>query len=74
MNTEVDAACPSLIDRMDAGGRVRLNATDRCGVRSMPQAVVGQPEAVAELHGFMRGSVLVPAGFDLTIPPSRSQL
>ena len=27
-----------------------------------------QPEAVRQLHGFMRGSVVVPDGVDLTAP------
>ncbi len=33
-----------------------------------PAAAEAAAAAVATLHGFMRGSVVIPGGFDLTAP------
>lgn len=59
---------PDLLDRLATRDLERLVAT-RHGV---PIAVLTPPEtteeAICNIHGFMRGSVVLPEGCDLTAP------
>jgi len=64
--TEFKATCLDLLDQVNNGTIARLEVTKRGKV----VAVVTKPPATAagDLHGFMRGSVIVPPGLDLTAP------
>jgi prevent-host-death family protein len=68
--TEFKAKCLDLLDRVGRGELTRLVVTKR----GSPVAVViaPSPEAteIEHLHGFMRGSVIIPPGVDLTEPIS----
>ena len=68
--TEFKAKCLDLLDRVGRGELPRLVVTKR----GKPVAVVVAPWAdevdIETLHGFMRGSVILPSGFDLTEPIS----
>ena len=60
------ARCLDLLDQVNGGAIGRLEVTKRGKV----VAVVTRPPAPAagDLHGFLRGSVVVPPGLDLTAP------
>ena len=64
--TEFKAKCLDLLDQVNSGAIARLEITKRGKV----VAVVTKPAATAagDLHGFLRGSVIIPAGLDLTAP------
>ena len=64
--TEFKAKCLDLLDQVNSGAIARLEVTKRGKV----VAVVTKPPATAggDLHGFMRGSVIVPPDLDLTAP------
>jgi antitoxin (DNA-binding transcriptional repressor) of toxin-antitoxin stability system len=59
------AKCRSLLDQLANGKLTRLSVTKHGRV----VAIVTPPDDVPnirELHGFMRGSVVAPGGFDFT--------
>ncbi len=66
--TEFKAKCLEIFDQLAAHAVTRVTVTKR----GKAVAVLTPPEhaqdATLRLHGFMRGSVVVPAGFDLTAP------
>lgn len=64
--TEFMAKCLDLLDQVNSGAIARLEAAKRGKV----VAVVTKPPATeaGDLHGFMRRSVIVPPGLDLTAP------
>jgi prevent-host-death family protein len=66
--TEFKNSCLELLDRVAARDIKKLVITKR----GRPVAVLTPPatdeEAVRSMFGFMRGSVVVPEGFDLTAP------
>lgn len=64
--TEFKAKCLDLLDQVNSGRIARLEVTKRGKV----VAVVTKPPATAagDLHGFLRGSVIVPPDLDLTAP------
>jgi len=66
--TDFKAKCLDIFDRLAAHTLSRVTVTKRGKV----VAVLYPPEAsdieTRRLHGFMRGSVVIPAGFDLTAP------
>lgn len=66
--TEFKAKCLEILDRLDAHEIDKLTITKR----GRPVAVLMSPETEADamrsLNGFMRGSVIIPEGFDLTAP------
>jgi prevent-host-death family protein len=66
--TEFKAKCLDILDRLGKHHLNRVVVTKR----GKPVAVLSPPEseaaAVREIHGFMRGSVILPQGFDLTAP------
>lgn len=68
--TEFKAKCLDILDRLGAHQLDRVVITKR----GKPVAVLTPPEteaaAVRDIHGFMRGSVVMPAGIDLTAPVS----
>ena len=66
--TEFKAKCLGILDRLGKHQLDRVVITKR----GKPVAVLSPPEseaaAVRDIHGFMRGSVVLPQGFDLTAP------
>jgi prevent-host-death family protein len=64
--TEFKAKCLDLLDQVNSGRIARLEVTKRGKV----VAVVTRPPATAagDLHGFLRGSVIIPQDLDLTAP------
>lgn len=65
---EFKAKCLDILDRLASHELERVTITKRGRI----VAVLTPPEtdgaAVRQLHGFMRGSVVIPSGFDLTAP------
>ena len=66
--TEFKATCLDLLDRLNQGEWERVEVTKRGRVVAILTAPPTQAEAVAGLHGFMRGCVIMPDGLDLTAP------
>ena len=66
--TEFKATCLDLLDRLNQGEWERVEVTKRGRVVAILTAPPTQAEAVAGLHGFMRGSVVMPEDVDLTAP------
>ncbi len=66
--TEFKAKCLDLLDRVGARQIGRLEITKRGKVVAILIPPVSQQDAVQQLHGFLRGSVIVPAEVDLTAP------
>lgn len=66
--SEFKAKCLQILDRLGTRKLDRVVITKR----GKPVAVLTPPEAdavaVHGIHGFMRGSVTVPQGLDLTAP------
>lgn len=66
--SEFKATCLDILKQLDEHKLQRVVITRR----GRPVAVLTPPESHADaidgLHGFMRGSVTVPNGFDLTAP------
>jgi prevent-host-death family protein len=66
--TEFKAKCLDILDRLGSNEIEKLVITKR----GKPVAVLTPPEAkedsIRKMHGFMRGSVIIPEGFDLTAP------
>ena len=66
--TEFKAKCLDILDRVRAHDYDRVVITKR----GKPVAMLVPPDAPAQavqrLHGFLKGSVIVPAGVDLTAP------
>jgi prevent-host-death family protein len=65
---EFRAKCSDILDRVRRRKVERIFITSRgkvVGVLMPPEAT---GEQVRQLHGFMRGSVLIPVGTDLTAP------
>jgi prevent-host-death family protein len=65
---EFKAHCLEILDRLSAREVSRVTITKR----GRPVAVLVPPDdphdAVGRIHGFLRGSVVIPAGTDLTAP------
>lgn len=65
---EFKARCLEILDRLSAREVSRVTITKR----GRPVAVLLPPEdaqdAVRQVHGFLRGSVVIPRGTDLTAP------
>ena len=65
---EFKAHCLEILDRLSAREVSRVTITKR----GRPVAVLRPPEdardAVRQIHGFLRGSVVIPPGTDLTAP------
>lgn len=68
--TEFKAKCLEILDRVRTGQVERVIVTKRGEVVAMLVAPPVEAARVERLHGFMRGSVAVPPGADLTAPVS----
>jgi prevent-host-death family protein len=66
--TEFKAKCLDLIDRLGTGEFDRIVITKRGKPVASLQAPRVDSRAVLSLYGCMRGSVVLPAGLDLTLP------
>ncbi len=66
--TEFKAKCLDLLDRVSARQIERLEITKRGKLVAILIPPASQREAVEQLHGFLRGSVMVPEAVDLTAP------
>lgn len=66
--TEFKAKCLDLLDQVGARQIGRLEITKRGKVVAVLIPPPSQEEAVRQLHGFLRGSVVVPDEVDLTAP------
>jgi prevent-host-death family protein len=66
--SEFKARCLEILDRLSAREVSRITITKR----GRPVAVLLPPEdaqdAVRQIHGFLRGSVVIPRGTNLTAP------
>ena len=66
--TEFKAKCLDLLDRVSARQISRLEITKRGKLVAILIPPASRREAVEQLHGFLRGSVIVPEVVDLTAP------
>ncbi len=66
--TEFKAKCLDLLDQVGARQIERLEITKHGEVVAVLVPPVSREEAVRQLHGFLRGSVVVPEDVDLTAP------
>lgn len=64
--TEFKAKC--LVDQVGARQIERLEITKHGKVVAVLIPLPSREEAVQQLHGFLRGSVFIPEGLDLTAP------
>jgi prevent-host-death family protein len=66
--TEFKAKCLDILDRLAARKLTRVTITKRGKVVAVLTPPEDSESAVRQLHGFLRGSVIAPAGFDFTAP------
>lgn len=66
--TEFKAKCLDLLDQVSARQIGRLEITKRGKVVAILIPPTLHDDAVRQLHGFLRGSVFMPEGADLTAP------
>ena len=66
--TEFKARCLDLLDQVGSRQIGRLEITKRGKVVAVLVPPPSREAAAAQLHGLMRGSVIIPDGVDLTAP------
>ncbi len=66
--SEFKAKCLGILDRLDSGELDRVNITKRGRTVGVLLPRQNEAETVTDLYGCMRGSVVIPEGFDLTEP------
>ena len=66
--TEFKAKCLDIFDRLAAHKLTRVTITKRGKVVAVLTPPEDAESAVPRLHGFLRGSVIAPPGFDFTAP------
>ena len=66
--TEFEAKCLDILDRLAAHKLTRVTITKRGKVVAVLTPPEDSESAVRQLHGFLRGSMIAPAGFDFTAP------
>lgn len=66
--SEFKAKCLDILDRVGDRRFERVAITKRGRVVAVLTAPQDDAASVHRLHGFLRGSVAIPAGFDLTAP------
>lgn len=66
--SEFKAKCLNILDRLASHELDRVTITKRGKAVGVLTAAPPAAEAVTELYGCMRGSVIIPEGFDLTEP------
>ncbi|MCO6418244.1 hypothetical protein JYK14_19040 [Siccirubricoccus sp. KC 17139] len=70
---EFKATCLELLDRTAAGEWDRLEITKRGKVVALLVPPPAQAEALAGLHGCLRGMAVIPPGLDLTAPAAEGE-
>jgi len=68
--TEFKAKCLEILDRLNARELDRVVVTKRGRAVAVLTPPPSDAAAVEQIHGFMRGSVMIPEGVDLTDPVS----
>ena len=68
--TEFKAKCLDILNRLHAREIDEVVITKRGKTVAVLTPPKSETEAVHSLHGFMRGTVKIPDGFDLTAPMS----
>ena len=66
--TEFKAKCLEILDRVSRNEVQQVTVTKRGKVVAVVTPPPTDVARVRQLHGFMRGSVVIPRGFDLTAP------
>ena len=66
--TEFKAKCLDILDRINRRELERVVVTKRSRVVAVLIPPEHEAAQVQRLHGFMRGTVVIPAGIDLTEP------
>ena len=66
--SEFKAKCLDLLDQVSTGRIGRLGITKHGRIVAVLVPPASSEDAAQQLHGFLRGSVLVPEGLDLTAP------
>jgi antitoxin (DNA-binding transcriptional repressor) of toxin-antitoxin stability system len=66
--TEFKAKCLDILDRLADRSLERVVITKRGRVVAMLLPPEDAEAAIRQMHGFLRGSVAIPPGFDLTAP------
>jgi prevent-host-death family protein len=66
--SEFKAKCLGILDRLARQELERVIITKRGRVVAVLTPPDRQVDGIRDIHGFMRGSVIVPEGFDLTAP------
>jgi antitoxin (DNA-binding transcriptional repressor) of toxin-antitoxin stability system len=66
--TEFKAKCLEILDQLGEHRLTRVRVTKRGRVVAVLTPLADEEAAVRGLHGFLRGSVVVPEGVDLTTP------
>ncbi|MDO9708433.1 hypothetical protein [Paracraurococcus lichenis] len=65
---EFQASVPALVEGLGARGLDRVEVTRGGQVVAILTPPEAAPTAGADIYGFMRGSVVIPPGYDLTAP------
>ncbi len=71
--TEFKAKCLEILDRVGRGEVERVAVTKRGRVVAVLVPPAAEAKQVEGLHGFLRGSVLVPEELDLTAPVTEAE-
>lgn len=66
--SEFKAKCLDILNRLGGDGLDQVIITKRGKTVAVLSPPPSQADSVRKLHGFMRGSVVVPAEVDLTAP------
>jgi prevent-host-death family protein len=65
---EFKAHCLEILDQVAARAVARVTITKRGRPVAMLVPLQDEQDAVRRIHGFLRGSVVLPKGVDLTAP------
>lgn len=71
--SDFKARCLDILDRLSNRTLERVTITKRGRIVGILLPPEDEPEAVRHIHGFMRGSVTIPADADLTAPADRER-
>jgi antitoxin (DNA-binding transcriptional repressor) of toxin-antitoxin stability system len=66
--TEFKAKCLDILDRLATRELIQVKVTKRGKTVAILNPPEPEGDAARDLHGFMRGSVIIPSDLDLTEP------
>src|SRR5256885_74495 len=66
--TEFKAKCLEILDQVGRRELTRVTVSKRGKVVAVVIPPESEADRVRQIHGFMRGSVVIPPGVDLTAP------